>query len=101
MGIGIGDPIDGKAYVIKTIIPATAGPWEANTPALDNGEGCFASSGTNIVLLKNRSYYFVTGRLSSLLHESDKFRISPITALKEKKVPEQIRSQSSKIISLW
>jgi photosystem II stability/assembly factor-like uncharacterized protein len=67
-GMAVGDAIEGKAYLIKTDNYGNSWTRLTNPPALDNGEGCFASSGTNIVLLRDGSYYFVTGGLSSRLH---------------------------------
>ena len=80
-GVGIGDPIDGKAYLIKTDNYGSSWTRQANAPALNNGEGCFASSGTNIVLLKDGSYYFVTGGLSSRLHSGKSGADLPSVAL--------------------
>ena len=66
-GIVIGDPIDGTFYIAKTYdggenwLQVYRGGGTA-----DSAEACFASSGTNIRLLKDR-FLFVSGGLSSNL----------------------------------
>src|SRR5687767_6284824 len=68
-GIVIGDPVDGRFYLAKTEdggstwkeLPAT------ERPIADSGEACFASSGTNIRFLYNKSMVFVSGGLNSRL----------------------------------
>jgi len=82
-GIAIGDPIDGKAYLIKTDNYGSSWSRQVDAPALDNGEGCFASSGTNIVLSNDGSYYFVTGGLSSRLHNGKSASRLPLVQGKE------------------
>ena len=70
-GMAIGDPIGGRLYALRTAdfgkSWARIAPQEL--PALEEGEAFFASSGTNIRLLKDGSYVAVTGgKRSRLLH---------------------------------
>ncbi|MFT4022689.1 MAG: oxidoreductase [Flavihumibacter sp.] len=65
-GICIGDPIDGKFYLVNTHNGGRT--WQRIDPPLpapDSGEACFASSGTNIVQLKKGRFAFVTGGRTS------------------------------------
>jgi photosystem II stability/assembly factor-like uncharacterized protein len=67
-GIVIGDPLKSQIYLAST--RDNGNSWQKNlqAPRADSGEACFASSGTNIVALKDGGYYFVTGGLTSRLH---------------------------------
>ncbi|MET0243295.1 MAG: oxidoreductase [Flavitalea sp.] len=67
-GYTIGDPIDGTAYVLKTTDNGNSWTREKNTPSLDTGEACFASSGTNIFTKADGSYLFVTGGRNARFH---------------------------------
>ena len=68
-GVVIGDPVDGKFFIAETKnggeswneLPAT------QRPKADSGEACFASSGTNIRYLYNRSVVFISGGKNSRL----------------------------------
>lgn len=65
-GMAVGDPIDGRFYLVGTHDAGRS--WQKlqpPMPAPDSGEGCFASSGTNIVQLKKGGFAFVTGGPSS------------------------------------
>ncbi|HRD42149.1 MAG TPA: oxidoreductase, partial [Ferruginibacter sp.] len=62
-GMVVGDPIIGKIFLATT---ADGGKtWqevpEANRPAADSGEACFASSGTNICMTDKNTYMLITG----------------------------------------
>ena len=52
-GIAVGDPIDGRIFVTRTT--DSGNTWQDipsdQLPKADSGEGCFASSGTNIRIL--------------------------------------------------
>lgn len=63
-GIVVGDTIDGKIFLLKT--SDFGDTWQEFTekPISIEQEGCFASSGTNIVVRKNDNY-FVTGGKNS------------------------------------
>ena len=73
-GIALGDPIDGKFYIIRTFNGGNN--WQKipdkNLPAADSGEACFASSGTNIRRLDRQEACFVSGGLKSRLFIRDK-----------------------------
>lgn len=67
-GVVIGDPINNKMFIGWTFNGGST--WRGipydNHPAVDSGEACFASSGTNIAALnKRREAVFVTGGLHS------------------------------------
>jgi photosystem II stability/assembly factor-like uncharacterized protein len=72
-GIVVGDPIEGRFFLSQSFdggnswhdIPPRA------LPKADSGEGCFASSGTNIRNLKQRKACFVSGGPSSRLFLAD------------------------------
>jgi photosystem II stability/assembly factor-like uncharacterized protein len=66
-GIVIGDPINGRMFVARTFDGGKnwRGIPEINKPAVDSGEACFASSGTNIRKLNNAEAVFITGGMSS------------------------------------
>jgi photosystem II stability/assembly factor-like uncharacterized protein len=63
-GIVVGDAVGGKIFLAKTEDSGDSWQEIEPKPASIGDEGCFASSGTNIVLDKN-NYYFVTGGLNS------------------------------------
>lgn len=66
-GIVIGDPVDGRFFLAKTGDGGST--WTelpaGQRPRADSGEACFASSGTNIRYLYNRSVVFVSGGKNS------------------------------------
>lgn len=68
-GIVLGDPINGKFFIARTFDEGST--WqkipEANLPAADSGEACFASSGTNIRALDRDEACFVSGGSRSRL----------------------------------
>jgi len=65
-GIVVGDPIDGKFFVTRTFDNGST--WQDipfdRRPLADSGEGCFASSGTNIRPLNRSEAVFVSGGLN-------------------------------------
>lgn len=74
-GIVIGDPIKSKFFVAETKDAGES--WQdvayENRTIADSGEACFASSGTNVRLLKNNKPVFISGGLASHLY-IDKIR---------------------------
>lgn len=88
-GIIIGDPIENKFFLLST--GDGGNTWIEKSvyerPNASKGEACFASSGTNIKLLKNRKFMFVSGGLQSKLYKKDIFDFGvanlPITQGKE------------------
>jgi hypothetical protein len=80
-GIVIGDPIGGRFVVVRSFDGGRS--WmdvpEANRPAADSGEACFAASGTNVRALDNDEAVFVSGgRSSHVFIRGDKIRIPVI-----------------------
>ena len=79
-GIVIGDPIKDKFFIAET---KNAGeswqdmPFE-NRPIADSGEACFASSGTNVRLLKNNKSIFISGGTASKLYYNKTKKLLPI-----------------------
>lgn len=64
IGMVVGDAVGGKIFLAKSEDSGDSWQEIEQKPASIGDEGCFASSGTNIVLHKN-DYYFVTGGLNS------------------------------------
>jgi photosystem II stability/assembly factor-like uncharacterized protein len=84
-GIVVGDPVNGKFYVAKT---RDGGNTWTRTPAVMQsksieGEGCFASSGTNIHYFTNNDFLFVTGGTAARLHDDSGGRLLPLLQGKE------------------
>lgn len=73
-GIVVGDPIDGRFFIARTF--DNGATWQDlpmdKRPLADTGEGCFASSGTNIRMLDRNEAVFVSGGLSSRIFIRDK-----------------------------
>ena len=69
-GVVIGDPIDGQFVLATTKNKGDS--WQQQTWSkplkASYGEAAFASSGTNIRLLNNKQYIFVSGGLASLAY---------------------------------
>lgn len=85
-GVVIGDPIKNKMFIGWTFDGGRS--WRGipynNHPAVDSGEACFASSGTNIAALnKRREAVFVTGGLRSRLFIRDQRIDLPLLQGKE------------------
>jgi hypothetical protein len=68
-GIVIGDPIDGKFFIVRTFDGGDT--WQeipiSKLPSADSGEACFAASGTNIRRLDRDEACFVSGGKRSRL----------------------------------
>ena len=98
-GIVIGDPIKGKFFVAKT---KDAGetwqdmPYEKR-PIADSGEACFASSGTNVRLLKNNKPIFISGGASSHLYLQNNKLLLPIIQGKESTGANSIAYKNKKM----
>jgi photosystem II stability/assembly factor-like uncharacterized protein len=79
-GIVIGDPINGKFFVTQTNDEGES--WQnitfENRPVADSGEACFASSGTNVRMLKNKKSIFISGGAASHLYYDKMKRSLPI-----------------------
>ena len=62
-GIVVGDPVDGRFFIARTFDNGST--WQDipldKRPLADSGEGCFASSGTNIRALDRDEAVFVSG----------------------------------------
>jgi hypothetical protein len=84
-GMVIGDPVDGKFFMAKTADGGNSWnelPVEERFVA-DSGEAFFASSGTNIRLLYNRSVFIVSGGKNSRLFYNKTIIDLPMTKGKE------------------
>jgi photosystem II stability/assembly factor-like uncharacterized protein len=84
-GVVVGDPIDSKFYIAKT---NDGGNTWKKTPSIMqsnavSGEGCFASSGSNIHYFRNKDFLFVSGGTTSRLHDDAGGRALPIIQGKE------------------
>jgi photosystem II stability/assembly factor-like uncharacterized protein len=66
-GIVVGDPVNGKFFIARTFDEGNT--WHETSfdklPAADSGEGCFASSGTNVRSLTLGEACFISGGLKS------------------------------------
>ena len=84
-GIVIGDPIKGRFFIARTFDGGRT--WQPlpfdKRPLADEGEACFASSGTNIRKLSKSEAVFVSGGTSSHLFIRDKKIAIPFMNLKE------------------
>lgn len=67
IGIVVGDPINGKAFIAHTFDSGNNWKQTVNAHKLDSGEAFFASSGSNVHLTKNNKFYMVTGGKKSRL----------------------------------
>lgn len=63
-GIVVGDAVEGKIFLLKTSDMGDTWREFSDKPASIEKEGCFASSGTNIILF-DKHYYLVTGGKNS------------------------------------
>jgi photosystem II stability/assembly factor-like uncharacterized protein len=96
-GIVIGDPIDSLFFIAKTLDGGTT--WGDFTKIYklhaSKGEAAFASSGTNILAIKDGKYFFVSGGLSSNIFQGFyKFSI-PILQGKESTGANSIASNKN------
>ena len=84
-GVVIGDPIEGRFFMAKT--KDGGDHWKVvpfqKRPVADNGEACFASSGTNVRKLVGNQSIFVSGGLHSNLFINDQKISLPIVKGKE------------------
>lgn len=69
-GIIVGDPVDGRFFIART--SDNGSTWQETAfdkrPLADTGEGCFASSGTNIRSLNRQEAVFISGGLRSRMY---------------------------------
>jgi len=79
-GVVVGDPINGKFFIAQSFDGGDT--WhdapDLALPKADSGEGCFASSGTNVRNLDRHRACFVSGGPSSHLFIRDKAIDLPI-----------------------
>jgi photosystem II stability/assembly factor-like uncharacterized protein len=72
-GIVIGDPIDGRLFVGRTFDGGEH--WQTipmeHRPQTNEGEACFASSGTNVCTISNEEAIIITGGKHSALFKRD------------------------------
>ncbi len=84
-GIVIGDPIKGRFFIARTFDGGNT--WQDlsydKLPVADTGEGCFASSGTNVRALSLGEAGFISGGLSSKFYWQGKSTVLPILQGKE------------------
>src|SRR6187401_3854203 len=84
-GIVIGDPVDGRFFIAKTIDAGNS--WKELTAeqrfVADSGEAFFASSGTNIRMLYNGSVVIASGGKNSRLFYDKRVIDVPMTKGKE------------------
>jgi hypothetical protein len=95
-GIVVGDPVNGKFYTAKT---RDGGNTWTRTPNVIQsksveGEGCFASSGTNIHYFTNNDFLFVSGGTASKMHDDSGGRLLPMIQGKESTGANSIAVQS-------
>ena len=98
-GIVIGDPIMGKFFIAKT--NDAGDTWQdvpfANRAVADSGEACFASSGTNVRLLKNNRPVFISGGASSHIFLKNNKILLPIIQGKESTGANSIAYKNKKM----
>ncbi len=84
-GYVVGDPVDGRFFIAKT--KDGGNTWAelpaSERPVADSGEAFFASSGTNIRFLYNRSVVLVSGGKNSRLFYDKEIFALPMTKGKE------------------
>ncbi len=81
-GVVIGDPINNKFFIACTFNGGNSWQQNKKVPGGDSAEACFASSGTNIKLLK-QTHYVISGGLRSRLFINCKSVDLPILQGKE------------------
>ena len=103
-GIVVGDPMKGKFFVAQTSDGGKS--WAAHDEkyaAADSAEGCFASSGTNVRLIGERNYFFVSGgKRSQLVFNGGSYEI-PFDHSKSSTGANSLamRKSKSNAIDLW
>jgi photosystem II stability/assembly factor-like uncharacterized protein len=84
-GIVIGDPIDGRFFIARTFDGGDS--WQdipfSNRPVADNGEACFAASGTNVRALTLSEAVFVSGGMLSRIFTKNGAQKLPLVQGKE------------------
>ena len=98
-GIVIGDPIKGKFFVTTTNDGGETWQDVAFEDRLiaDSGEACFASSGTNVRLLKNDKPIFISGGSASHLYNDKTKKSLPILQGKTSTGANSIAFKNKKI----
>lgn len=85
-GIIVGDPINGKAFIAETNDGGNSWMQKDSTINLAEGEAFFAASGTNVLLVKNKSKWrklFVSGGKKSHFYDEGSRVDIPINQGKE------------------
>jgi photosystem II stability/assembly factor-like uncharacterized protein len=84
-GIVLGDPVNGKFFIARTFDGGHT--WkeipEERKPAAENGEACFAASGTNIRILDSDEAVFISGGTRSRIFIRDQATDLPVIQGKE------------------
>ena len=84
-GIVVGDPVDGRFFIARTFDNGST--WQDipldKRPVADSGEGCFASSGTNVRALDKDEAVFVSGGKRSRIFIRNKVIDLPFVKGKE------------------
>jgi photosystem II stability/assembly factor-like uncharacterized protein len=86
LGIVIGDPINGKAFIART--QDNGNSWQEmaadhNRAATDSGEAFFAASGSNVRYFASNDYFIVSGGTKSRLISNSNTTSLPIAQGKE------------------
>lgn len=99
-GIVIGDPIAGKFFLAETRNGGLT--WkntaDRNFPGAEKGEACFASSGTNIRLIKKKRPVFVSGGMVAHLFVNGERQEMPILQGKESTGANSIAVKNRKMM---
>jgi photosystem II stability/assembly factor-like uncharacterized protein len=100
-GVVIGDPINNKTFIATTNDGGNSWIKQHITPTLTSGEAFFASSGSNILMKKNKKKYdnyFVSGGKKSNLYINEKVVELPIIQGLESTGGNAIAIQNNKVI---
>lgn len=97
-GVVIGDPINDRFFMATSRDKGKT--WnempENERPIADSGEACFASSGTNIRIMKANKSIFITGGLSSHFYAGYKKIAIPVLQGKESTGANSIAFRNNK-----
>lgn len=74
-GIVVGDPINNKAFIATTSNAGNSWIKQSNNPVFDSGEAFFASSGSNVFLQKNTTFFVSGGKQSNLYTNNKKIEL--------------------------
>jgi len=97
-GVVIGDPINGKLFIAQTLDGGENWrEFKTNTFAVDSGEACFASSGTNIRKLNQSGHIYITGGKASHLFVHNEKREIPFVKGTETAGANSIAFKNGKI----